>query len=114
MSKPEDLIFQYETWRGKVAALKRERIELISECDNLDIGSGPHGQDDGTLCLSGLWDAEDPAAYNDVLEEFGCGACKRLFAIKRGPLAIARKEFGSAKKRLSYAGKKLIKLAGNK
>lgn len=121
MSKAEDLIYQYELWRGKVSALKLERQNLIPQCDNISVGTGPLGMDEGVLCLSDCWtkpscdDEYGNTTYDfeDTLQEHGCEACKKSFAIKRGPLMEAKKELGNIKRRISAHGKKLIK-QGNK
>ena len=121
MSKAEDLIYQYELWRGKVSALKLERQNLIPQCDNISVGTGPLGMDEGVLCLSDCWtkpscdDEYGNTTYDFeyTLQEHGCEACKKSFAIKRGPLVEAKKELGNIKRRISAHGKKLIK-QGNK
>jgi hypothetical protein len=119
MSNSEALIFQYETWRGKVAALKRERSNLIQECPSIDEVDDFNGEpvSVGVLCLHKAFDEmlkmneenDDTYAYDEVLAEVGCEHCIKSYQIKSGPLAEARKEFGNIKRRLSYAGKKLIK-----
>lgn len=112
MSKAEDLILKYEIERQKISSLKAERAELVELCtvpDSHDDGRGGDWHFSGELCLSKLWEDDGRDSYHEAIEEFACEHCKKSFAIKRGPLAVARKEFGNIKRRLSYLGKKLIK-----
>lgn len=111
MNKSEELIYQYERARQKVSILKAERRNLISECPGQDTTDDQNGSpvSFGKLCLSDIWEDESPDDYESVLEHIGCEACNKSYQIKRGPLADAQKEFGKIKRRLSYAGKKLIK-----
>jgi hypothetical protein len=120
MSKLENLIIQYETLRQKISSIKAERAELVGLCtvpDSHDDGRGGIHHFSGELCLVKAWNEmlemnqEDGEVhdYQEVLSEVGCEYCIKSYALKVGPLADARKAFGSAKKRLSYAGKKLIK-----
>jgi len=115
MSKSEDLILKYEIARQKISGLKSERLRLIELCtvpDSHDDGLGGIHHFAGDLCLSKLWESDGRDGrdtYHEAVEEFACEHCKKSFAIKRGPLAEARKEFGNIKRRLSYLGKKLIK-----
>jgi hypothetical protein len=120
MSKLEDLIIQYETLRQKISSLKAERAELVDLCivpDSCDDGRGGIHHFAGELCLTKAWNDMlemnrqngEVNSYLDSLHEVGCDHCIKSYAIKYGPLAVVRKEFGNAKRRLSYAGKKLIK-----
>ena len=112
MNKSEELIYQYEIARQKISSLKSERLELVELCtvpDSSDDGHGGTYFFSGDLCLSKLWEDDGRDTYHEAIEEFACEHCKKSFAIKRGPLAEARKEFGNIKRRLTYLGKKLIK-----
>lgn len=117
MNSAEELIYQYEVQRGTVARLNKERKLLINECDNVIPHKSIEGLVHGPLCLNTAWhgesflDAEPDEQYDYALslEEIGCEACKKSFAIKRGPLMSAKKELGNIKRRLSVFGKKLIK-----
>ena len=110
MNKSEELIHQYEVCRAKISALKLERSNLINECDKIDaVDFNGLPMTVGELCLSSLWEDDGRDSYHEAVEEFACEHCKKSFAIKRGPLAEARKEFGNIKRRLTYLGKKLIK-----
>lgn len=120
MSKLETLIIQYETLRQKISSLKAERSELAELCtvpDSHDDGRGGIHHFSGELCLTKAWDDMlemnrqngEVNSYFDSLHEVGCEHCIKSYEIKIGPLADARKEFGNVKRRLSYAGKKLIK-----
>lgn len=117
MNKSEELIYQYEIQRETVTRLKRERQDLIPQCDNISIGTGPLGMDEGVLCLSDCWTkpsfddeyGNDIYDFEETLKEHGCEACKKSFSIKRGPLMDAKKELGNMKRKLANFGKKLIK-----
>ena len=121
MNSAEEIIYQYEIQRSTVTRLNNERRELIKECDNLSIGTGPCGMDEGSLCLSSLWcgsgsfdtseheNSHILCDYSEILEESGCEACNKSFAIKRGPLMDAKKKLGDMKRKLANFGKKLIK-----
>ncbi len=120
MNTAEELIYQYETQRGAITRLNKERHALISECGNISAGTGPYGLTEGVLCLSDCWakpsfdDEYGNTTYDFevTLQEHGCEACKKSFAIKRGPLMDAKKELGNIKRRLAVFGKKLIKEKG--
>lgn len=120
MSKAEQLIIEYETLRQKISNLKADRSELAELCtvpDSHDDGRGGIHHLSGELCLTKAWNEmlemnrqnNEFYSYFEVLAEVGCEHCIKSHEIKRGPLAEARKEFGNVKRRLSYAGKKLIK-----
>ena len=117
MNKSEELIYQYEIQRSTITRLNKERHALISECDNISVGTGPLGMDEGILCLSDCWTkplfddeyGNDIYDFESTLQEHGCEACNKSFAIKRGPLMDAKKELGNMKRRLANFGKKLIK-----
>lgn len=120
MSKAEQLIIEYETLRQKISNLKSERavlVELCTEPDSHDDGRGGIRHFAGELCLTKAWNDMlemnrqngEVNSYLDSLHEVGCEHCIKSYEIKIGPLAEARKDFGNIKRRLSYAGKKLIK-----
>ena len=112
MNKAEELILGYEIARQKISTFKAERSNLVDLCtvpDSSDDGRGGTYFFSGELCLSKLWEDDSRDSYHEAIEEFACEHCKKSFAIKRGPLAEARKEFGNIKRRLTYLGKKLIK-----
>lgn len=124
MSKAEDLILKYEIERQKISNLKTERAKLAELCtvpDSHDDGYGGIHHFAGELCLTKAWNDMlemnrqngEVNSYFESLHEVGCEHCIKSYAIKTGPLAVARKEFGNIKRRLSYLGKKLIK-QGNK
>ena len=111
MNKSEELILKYESARQKISRLKSDRLELIELCTAPDSSDDGHGGTyffSGDLCLSKLWEDDGRCTYHEAIKEFACEHCKKSFAIKRGPLAEARKEFGNIKRRLTYLGKKLI------
>lgn len=119
MNNAEQIIYQYEMARQEVSKLKRERLDLITQCESVDTCDGLHGEivSIGTLCLVGAWNEmhkmnnenDDSYGYAEVLHEVGCDSCIESYRIKTEPLAVARQEFGKIKRRLSYMGKKLAK-----
>ena len=110
MNKSEELIYQYQLCRNNISKLNLKRSALIKECDRVSC-SEINGRKmyRGEACLSALWEDGESEFYQEVLEEFGCDACKKSFAIKRGPLMNAKKELGNIKRKIASLGKKLIK-----
>ena len=110
MNKSEELIYQYESCRNNISGLNLKRSALINKCNRVGY-SEVNGRKmyRGEACLSALWEDGESEFYPEVLEEFGCEACNKSFAIKRGPLMDAKKELGNMKRKLSSFGKKLIK-----
>lgn len=122
--KYQSAIARYETARQMVSKLRMQRTDLIKECESIETIDSTHGRiETGTLCLNSVYSEmiednrenfPDGYSYEETMEnahdeERCCDACYKSYEIKTGPLAAARKEFGNAKRALSYIGKKLIK-----
>ena len=124
MNKFQEVIMRYENARKLVQTLKEKRSTLISECENIDFTVDHDGFDIpvGTLCLVAAHDnllqtiqenygqgySYEEELNNMHCEGECCDSCLESYHIKTGPLADAKREFGNAKRQLSYVGKKLI------
>ena len=123
MDKFQEVIVRHENARKLVQDLKKKRLDLIGECENTDfVDEGGFQIPVGELCLKTAFDDllstiqenyGEGYSYEEILNNMHCeGACcdtcLESYQIKTGPLAEAKKEFGNAKRQLSYAGKKLI------
>lgn len=124
MDKYQKAIHRYESARQLTSALKFKRSKLINECEHIDTIDDPRGYgkvEIGTLCLTSVFnelmdtiEMNGPGySYEETMEnmhceERCCDKCYESYQIKIGPLAEAKKEFGNAKRALSYVGKKLI------
>lgn len=125
MNNFQKVILRYEESRQSVQALKSKRSLLISQCENVDSISDPHGVGEisvGALCLVSVHSElmtivsenyGEGYSYEEILSNMHsegevCEACNESYQIKTGPLAAAKKELGEAKRALSRAGKVLI------
>jgi hypothetical protein len=122
MKSAEELISSYEQFRALVRTLINQKSDLLDECELND------GEFGGSVCLGSAWKAFQcegnssgpygegySYSYAEILNneaenkgEF-CTNCQQAYAIKTGPLAKARKDFGNTKRALSSRGKMLIK-----
>jgi len=125
MDKFQKAIHRYEVSRQLVSTLKRKRSNLINDCESIDTIDDPSGygkKEVGMLCLTSVFnelmeiiDFDGPGYdFDEILQIMHCegrccDACHDSYQIKIGQLAEARKEFGNAKRALSYIGKSLIK-----
>ena len=129
LDKYQKMIVRYETARADVSQLKKQRRELIHECEMIGFIDRPDGFGEmptGTLCLAAAYDNTNPmpwdeddvggeySSYRDAVESMHhhgkcCDACYKSWNIKIGDLAAARQEFGNAKRSINYMGQKLIK-----
>lgn len=125
MSKHSRAIRNYEKCRQEVERISKLRTELINNCTKYISPTSiiARGLDDGVdICLVRAMDETKELNNNDysyfysfseVLEsnenEDYCQNCIDSYAIKKGPLAEAKKNFGSAKRALSILGKSILK-----
>lgn len=115
MDKYESAILEYEQWRQEVVKQESRRNNAVNACTKakpFELDSKP--------CLAKCYDdtAEERRAngeyysYGEIFE-IGlsegnyCESCHDAYKIKHGPLAVAKKEFGDSKRRLSALGKTL-------
>ena len=116
------VIIRYELARQSVSLLTHKRSTLLSECEGLDTS------EDNQTCGREAWllmeDQNHDCYYDECIsfeealtiyinnEEGACDKCLEAYKIKNNELSKAKKEFGNAKRSLSYHGKKLIKGEG--
>ena len=122
----KDKIIRYEKARQLVKELSDKRSSLISQCEGLDTCEDNHGMvvDIGNTCGVEAWNYMVNSQENQHDEGVGfeeslldciyegegaCCNCREAYNIKHNSLAFAKKEFGAAKRSLSFLGKKLIK-----
>ena len=122
MNDQDHVIIRYERARQAVALIKEERRQLIWKCDNVKAlanelclvaaskSATEERHDHDHYDEHGLYAGD---SYQDIMDNIGCPACRKSYAIKIGALADAKSEFGSAKRSLAAWGKKLIKQNGN-
>ena len=123
----ERLIIRYELARQSVQELSRKRSLLLGACDGFDTTEDNHGQiisigqtcgREAFLFMEGqnnnvrfdeLVSFEDAFTMYINDEEGACASCLKAYKIKNNELATAKREFGNAKRSLSYRGKVLLK-----
>tara|TARA_R110000764_G_scaffold132941_2_gene220844 strand:- start:1349 stop:1726 length:378 start_codon:yes stop_codon:yes gene_type:complete len=120
-----DKIIRYEKARQLVKELGDKRHYLLNQCEGLDTSEDNHGMivEIGHTCGVEAWNCMtdngdergtfcsfEDAFFNEIYDEEGaCDKCIEAFKIKHHSLSDAKKEFGAAKRSLSFLGKKLIK-----
>ncbi len=111
----QKLILRYETARRLVRDLKKKRQELMAD----------HITDEEDICFINAfnewadgysYDGDHQISFLAHVEQMNksgdlCDNCLESVRIKRKDLLEAKKEFGLAKKAISYAGSKLMKQA---
>ena len=130
MNKAEQVIKRYEAARQRKNMLEDVRRRLIANCANLykfdpvtrEIETGDNCfalAFAHTMKLNKAASFDDCYSFDEVFAngelENGmsvCLSCKEAHEIKRGPLAEAKKELGSAKRQLAAIGKQLIAREG--
>jgi len=116
MNECEELILKYEQARQEVSRIDKNRRYLIAKCT---MYNPTHDVD---LCLVQAHkdmvalNNEEQAyyTYDEILyngEEY-CDYCKEAYSIKVNDLASAKSDFGKMKRRISYFGKKVMKMIG--
>lgn len=120
----KDAIVEYEQARQGVAELSKQRYDLVGKCEK--IGEWDEINTPKNHCLAECYNyvAKESSApdnyldYHDQLQEGVadgeyCQNCLDSYEIKIGPLAKAKERFGKAKRRLSWAGKRILKERAN-
>lgn len=130
MTKYIEAIKRYEQARQIVNTLTENKRSLVSDCDNMKQGDDHHNWELRNPCLVVAWSwmqennkgeaYYDQIKYGEIMLGAGddfdigtisggiCDKCRDAYAIKRGALADAKKEFGAAKRSLSAIGKQII------
>lgn len=116
----KDAIAEYEQARQEVAAIGKQRGELLFKCEKRGIWN--EVDPPRNHCLAECYDlvAKEscgPSDYLDYHEQLQdgvadgeyCQNCLDSYNLKVGPLAKAKERFGKAKRRLSWAGKRILK-----
>ena len=120
-------IIRHELARQAASTLTLKRSALLSECESFDTVEDNHGQivEIGQTCGMAAWsymeDANHKSHWDEQLtfedafkiyindENGACDKCLEAYKIRNNELAQAKREFGNAKRSISYYGKKLIK-----
>jgi hypothetical protein len=105
-------VANYERRRQAVVVLNNERTELLGGCSREDAYQETCLQKCYSEWIYYRNEYGEKATYSEHLnhpEENTCNACKKAYAIKTGPLAEAKKQFGIAKRVLSALGKSALK-----
>ena len=114
-------VANYERCRVKVNKLKKRRAELFESCTR-ETPTGKAETEYSMTCLELCWEDCNEGKmdhgysfdFKSMLGEYSedngyCDNCKEAYAVKIGPLAEAKKQFGIAKRVLSALGKSVIK-----
>jgi hypothetical protein len=103
-------IIRYEAARAARSKLKKERGELIFNCENFEAKGKTCLESCFNECVSNADENGFIDNFSDALTDGGyCENCQQSYAIKIGDLAKANQEFGNSKKSLSALAKGLLK-----
>ncbi len=114
------LILDYEKTRQLISRLEGKRTLLLSNCNGLSEKDYFNVNAGGVQCHDQAWhwfkSGENRAAeghyentYDEVLTNIGCDNCTKARDIKNTSLRKAKSDFGNIKRKLSAAGKRLMK-----